>query len=278
MRTSTKLLIALALIPASLPLIRLSGWFGLAFPVGLVLSILWGIDYAAELRTRPALAWPQRIAMLLLSSLQALFALLVLACGLGILVWVGWNLLVERHPAFEWRAGSLALAFAMVAGGAGWLWQTLAHRQRRAGEPPRVLQFHADLFPALPHEDETLNPGILGRALADWITDQLRDGPYAVHEEHAEDFGWCLVVRPAPRLLWIGVSGACDLDWPDGGLDEAMAARIAPASIEWTLQVCAETTGWRPLPPDDPQHAEADALLRTLRDALEATGRVRWVA
>jgi hypothetical protein len=275
MRTSTKLLIALALIPASLPLMRLSEWFGLGFPVGLVLSILWGIDYAAELRGRAALAWPQRIVMVVLSSLQALFALLVLACGLGILAWVGWNLLVERQPAFEWRAGSLALAFAMVAGGAGWLWATFARRQRA---PAGVLQFHADLFPALPHEDESINPGILGRALADWITAQLRGGQFEVRERLDEDFGRCLVVRPMPRMLWIGVSGACDLDWPPGELDAATATRILPASIEWTLQVCAETTGWRPLAPDDPLHAEAEALLRTLREALEATGRVRWVA
>jgi hypothetical protein len=278
MRTSTKLLIALALIPASLPLMALSGWFGLGVPVGLVLSILWGIDYAAELRERPALAWPQRLAMLVLSSLQALFALLVLACGLAILAWVGWNLLVERQPAFEWRASSLALPFVMVLIGAGWLWQTFTHRQRRAGEPPRVLHFHSDLFPALPHEDEFLNPGILGRALADWITERLRGGPFEVRERVDEDFGWCLEVRPPPRLLWVGVSGACDLAWPDGGLDEAMAARIPPDAIAWTLQVCIETVGWRTLSPDDPLHAEADALLRALRDALEATGRVRWVA
>ncbi len=38
--------------------------------------------------------------------------------------------------------------------------------------------------------------------------------------------GWCLVVRPMPRLLWIGVSGATELAWPDGGLDDAMAVRI----------------------------------------------------
>jgi hypothetical protein len=211
-----------------------------------------------------------------------MLALLVLAWCLASLAWLGWNLLVERQPAFVMNPAGVPVLAVMALAAAGWLWSAIARPRRGAAKapvrPPGVLQFHADLFPALPHEDEAINPGILGRALADWITGQLRDGPFEVREEHAEDFGWCLVVRPAPRMLWIGVSGACDLDWPPGGLDEAMAARIPAASIEWTLQVCAETSGWRPLGPDDPLHAEADALLRTLRDALEATGRVRWVA
>jgi hypothetical protein len=278
MRTSTKLLIALALIPASLPMMRLSGWFGLGVPVGLVLAILWGIDYAAELRARPTLTPLRRLALVLLSSMQAMVGLVALGCGLAMLAWVGWNLVVEWRPEFIPDLFGLLLTACVIALGAGWLHGALQRRSATPAPVPGVLHFHADLFPALPHEDEALNPGILGRALADWITDQLRDGPYAVREEHAEDFGWCLVVRPAPRMLWIGVSGACDLDWPPGGLDAATAARIPPASIEWTLQVCAETTGWRPLAPDDPLHAEAEALMRTLREALDATGRVRWVA
>jgi hypothetical protein len=276
MRTSSKLLIALVMLLASLPLMRLSEWFGLGFPVGLVLSILWGIDYAAELRERPALTPPRRLALVLLSSLQAMVGLVALGCGLAMLAWVGWNLFVEGRPESIPDLFGLLLTACVIALGAGWLHSALQRRSATPAPVPGVLHFHADLFPALPHEDEALNPGILGRALAGWITEQLRDGPYAVREQRAEDVGWCLVVRPAPRLLWIGVSGACDLDWPPGGLDAATAARIPPASIEWTLQVCAETTGWRPLMPVDPQKIEAEVLMRTLRDALEATGRVRW--
>lgn len=276
MRTSFKFLLAIVMLLASLPLMRLSGWFGVGFPVGLVLSILWGIDYAAELRARSALTPPRRLALVLLSSMQAMVGLVVMGCGLAMLAWVGWNLFVEGQPEFIPDLFGLLVTLCVIALGGGWLHGALQRRSATPAPVPGVLHFHADLFPAMPHEDEALNPGILGRALADWITDQLRDGPYAVREARAEDFGWCLVVRPAPRLLWIGVSGACEHVWPSGGLDAATAARIPPASIEWTLQVCAEPTGWRPLMPVDTQRIEAEVLMRTLRDALEATGRVRW--
>ena len=50
---------------------------------------------------------------------RLVFGVLALVTGLGILVWVGYNLLVQRQPEFT-GFRSVALPMAMVA--LGWKW------------------------------------------------------------------------------------------------------------------------------------------------------------
>jgi hypothetical protein len=61
------------------------------------------------------------------------------------------------------------------------------------------LDFMSSAFPIEPGEDERTNPGIFGKALANWIAEQLRTQGTAVRTIIAEDFGWCIPIEPEPH-------------------------------------------------------------------------------
>lgn len=105
----------------------------------------------------------------------------------------------------------------------------------------RTITFTSTEFPVIPHEDEDLNHGILGRSVADWIKDCLRGTRFKITEDINEDFGHCLMVHRKPYWLWVGCSGSSDHEYDEGGLDEIVAASFPLKSIEWTIWV---TTEW----------------------------------
>lgn len=66
------------------------------------------------------------------------------------------------------------------------------------------VEFRSDKFPALPGEEEQINPGIWGKRLADFLREGLRAEGIETTEAISEDWGWIVpVVNPAFNL-WIG--------------------------------------------------------------------------
>lgn len=64
-----------------------------------------------------------------------------------------------------------------------------------------LLEFASPAFAVAPGEDEETNPGIFGKALAQWMAEQLALLGFSVGEVIAEDFGWCVpIVSKSPRL------------------------------------------------------------------------------
>ncbi len=70
-----------------------------------------------------------------------------------------------------------------------------------------LLEFRSDAFSIEPDEDRETNPGIVGRALARWLADGLRDAGLAVGEIVAEDFAWCVPVRCDPYKSYVACAG-----------------------------------------------------------------------
>jgi hypothetical protein len=66
-----------------------------------------------------------------------------------------------------------------------------------------LLEFESSAFPVIPGEDEEINPGIYGKALAQWLAEQLRAAGYSPGEVIAEDFGWCVPVKSEPHSLYV---------------------------------------------------------------------------
>jgi hypothetical protein len=69
---------------------------------------------------------------------------------------------------------------------------------------PHVFNFRSDLFPVDPKEDEKTNPFCYGRSLAQWIHGKFTALGYSPEPVMAEDWGWCVMLRREPFLLWIG--------------------------------------------------------------------------
>jgi len=71
-----------------------------------------------------------------------------------------------------------------------------------------LLEFESSAFPVTPGEDEATNPGIYGKALAQWIAEQLRARGLPAGEVIAEDFGWCVPVETKPHSLYVACASA----------------------------------------------------------------------
>jgi hypothetical protein len=62
-----------------------------------------------------------------------------------------------------------------------------------------ILTFSSSAFPITPGEDAATNPGIYGKALAQWLAKQLGTRGLACGEAFAEDFGWCVGVTSGDK-------------------------------------------------------------------------------
>ena len=67
--------------------------------------------------------------------------------------------------------------------------------------------FQTDKFSVQAGEDTETNPGIFGKKLSEWICSRLNDLGYHVQPPLAEDWGWCVMYRDKPYMLWVGCSG-----------------------------------------------------------------------
>jgi hypothetical protein len=114
-----------------------------------------------------------------------------------------------------------------------------------------LLEFQSSAFAISPGEDEATNPGIYGKALAQWLAEQLRAAGFAAGDVIAEDFGWCVPVESRPHSLYVACASADEPDhwrvfaFAEGGV----VARIlrkdksaeSLASLFTTVRRCLES-------------------------------------
>ena len=81
---------------------------------------------------------------------------------------------------------------------------------------PTHIEFRSDAFPAQPGDEERINPGRWGRALADFLRAQLTMRGFPGGEPYAEDWGWGIPLDNAEFPLWVGCGNY--EDYPDGFL------------------------------------------------------------
>lgn len=73
-----------------------------------------------------------------------------------------------------------------------------------------LLEFESSAFVVEPGEDADTNPGIYGKALARWLTEQLRAQGVPAGDSIAEDFGWCVPIASRPHRLYVACANADD--------------------------------------------------------------------
>ena len=66
------------------------------------------------------------------------------------------------------------------------------------------LEFASTAFPAALGEDQEINPGRFGKALAEFLRDALPLHGFKVRRIVAEDWGWMVDLDHDPFPLWIG--------------------------------------------------------------------------
>jgi hypothetical protein len=91
-----------------------------------------------------------------------------------------------------------------------------------------LLHFESAAFGIDPGEDEATNPGIFGRALAEWVRDRLRERGLPAEDVIAEDFGWCVPVRLESHAVYVAFLGKDTrreaMDRVFGAVREALAS------------------------------------------------------
>jgi hypothetical protein len=66
-----------------------------------------------------------------------------------------------------------------------------------------LLEFESPAFAVIPGEHKNTNPKIYGKALAQWLAEQLRAVGFSVGKVFAEDFGWCVPVESKPHSFYV---------------------------------------------------------------------------
>jgi len=78
------------------------------------------------------------------------------------------------------------------------------------------VEFRSDALPAEPGEEEAINPGRWGAALARYLAAQLSAHGLAAGEPYAEDWGYGISLANADFPLWVGCGNY--EEYPDGFL------------------------------------------------------------
>jgi hypothetical protein len=73
-----------------------------------------------------------------------------------------------------------------------------------------LLEFESSAFAVTAGEDAATNPGIYGKALAEWLAEQLRAAGFSVGDVIAEDFGWRVPVQSRPHSLYVACASTAE--------------------------------------------------------------------
>jgi hypothetical protein len=103
----------------------LTVWFILFIFVGIPFSILAFFDVGRSLRALPNPARLVRVIGIVCALPQALFALVAIALGVTLVVWVLYNSLVRHVPGYSGGFLTFGIGPALVLIGLGWLRQII---------------------------------------------------------------------------------------------------------------------------------------------------------
>lgn len=115
-----------------------------------------------------------------------------------------------------------------------------------------ILKFKSSAFAIAPAEDEATNPGIGGKALAEWIREQLGASGLSASAIVPEDFGWCVPIASPPYSLYV-------------------ACASGPSTEEWQVFVFVEAGLINRLFGKDRSANLLAALFLTLRNRLQSS-------
>jgi hypothetical protein len=111
-----------------------------------------------------------------------------------------------------------------------------------------LLEFESAAFEVIPGEDEETNPGIYGKALAQWLVEQLRAAGFSPGEVIAEDFGWCVPVKSEPHSLYVACASTGErlnqwrvFAFAEGGVMARLLGQERRVAVDPVLRRCLES-------------------------------------
>lgn len=107
-----------------------------------------------------------------------------------------------------------------------------------------TILFRSDLFQVDPREDDQTNPFCYGRELAEWVRIKFQALGYEPEPVIAEDWGWCVMLRREPFMLWVGC-GNDRSEFYNKVTPEEKASFVPDGrAIEWSCFVGTDVPIW----------------------------------
>ena len=120
-----------------------------------------------------------------------------------------------------------------------------------------LLEFKSSAFPVVMSEDDKTKLGIFGKALDQWLSEQLRARDFPSGDVIAKDFGWCVPLLGKPPALYV----AC--------------ARTDEAEDQWRVFAFAESGLISRIFGKDTDGESLETLYAAVKGILEATPQVQ---
>jgi hypothetical protein len=108
------------------------------------------------------------------------------------------------------------------------------------------IQFRSDLFKVDPREDEETNPFCYGRSLAEWVRLKFAELGYEPEPVIAEDWGWCVMLRREPFMLWIGCGNDRSAFYDKVTPEQKKTFVPDGRAITWSCFVGTDSPIWTP--------------------------------
>jgi hypothetical protein len=143
-----------------------------------------------------------------------------------------------------------------------------------------TFRLRSDLFHVDPKEDEETNPFCYGRSLAEWVRVRFKELGYEPESVIAEDWGWCVMLRREPFLLWIGC-GNDRSEFYEKVTPEEKASFIPNGrEITWSCIVGTDVLFWTPffwkkLVGRASTHEQVSVVASQLQSVLENEPRIQ---
>jgi hypothetical protein len=124
------------------------------------------------------------------------------------------------------------------------------------------ISFTSSHFPVEPGEDEDINPGIYGKALAQYLASKLKERGVEVEGIVEEDFARLVMLHRRPFRLWV----AC--------------ANDEGSTTNWQLFLSAEIglVGWLRRQSVEPAFSALREHVRAIVEAVPAVSQIQWHA
>jgi len=117
----------------------------------------------------------------------------------------------------------------------------------------------SNLFNIVDGEDEQTNPHRYGKELSNWLSEKLKDLGYET-EVIPEDWGWCVMCKRKPFMLWVGC----------GNIDE-----VEKEDIIWHCFVEAEISIFKKIFRKINTKGAIDKLSNELKEIFESEKKIK---
>ena len=106
------------------------------------------------------------------------------------------------------------------------------------------FRFRSDLFSVDAREDEETNPFCYGKQLATWVAQKFQEAGYTPEPIIPEDWGWCVMLKRKPFMLWIGCGNDRSEFYESVKLEEKPGFVPEADKLTWTCIVGNDVPIW----------------------------------